>query len=403
MAPDLPALVTRARAGDPTARDALARHLLPRVLPWVARLGGLGVDREEAAHDVLLTVLRRLDTLEGVDRIEPWTFGITRGVVAWHRRRAWVRRWTGRTPPDTPDPRPRRRDRSRRAPRRRAAPTRPRPLDRLGRRRARRRRAPRPRAPPLPFPRCGARGRCRPLPPPRPHAPARRRGPPRRHGRRTHDHLEIWKGRLSVLHRRSPSLGDARSARRTAGRPCLRDAGRARHHRDNERGDVQLACAAADRAADTAAPPNATPADPNELRPPAFPAPAHLPAGETRTCPPTTAAGLLGRARALQRAGADPLPAVDAGLAAGPDAAVRDELVSLLLDIQLQQGDLPGALRTAEAHLKTGGAQRRDALLTLAARLAARLHGCEAATPWLAELGPASGALAAELGCTRIE
>jgi hypothetical protein len=168
-------------------------------------------------------------------------------------------------------------------------------------------------------------------------------------------------------------------------------------------GDVQLACAAADRAADTAAPPNATPADPNELRPPAFPAPAHLPAGETRTCPPTTAAGLLGRARALQRAGADPLPAVDAGLAAGPDAAVRDELVSLLLDIQLQQGDLPGALRTAEAHLKTGGAQRRDALLTLAARLAARLHGCEAATPWLAELGPASGALAAELGCTRIE
>lgn len=103
--PNLPELIAAARAGDARARDGLARHLLPRVLGWVGRLGGIGVDREEAAHDVLLVVLRRLDELDGAERLEAWTFGVTRRVAAAHRRRAWLRRWTGRPPPDLADPR----------------------------------------------------------------------------------------------------------------------------------------------------------------------------------------------------------------------------------------------------------------------------------------------------------
>lgn len=99
-------LVTRARSGDPDARDALVRALLPTVLPWVARLGGPRIDREEAAHDVLLTVLRRLPDLEGDDRLLPWLFGITRKIVASHRRRAWLRRWVPGIVAERADPTP---------------------------------------------------------------------------------------------------------------------------------------------------------------------------------------------------------------------------------------------------------------------------------------------------------
>lgn len=76
----------------------------PAVLGWCRRLGGPRVDPDDAAQDVLLTAWRRLDALREVEAFESWLYGITRRVLAAHRRRAWVRRWTAGVVPDTADP-----------------------------------------------------------------------------------------------------------------------------------------------------------------------------------------------------------------------------------------------------------------------------------------------------------
>lgn len=86
----------------PHDADALARQLLPVVLGWCHRLGGRGVDPEEAAHDILLTVIKRADDRDAAVPIDVFAWGVTRRVLANHRRRAWWRRWLG-APADLPD------------------------------------------------------------------------------------------------------------------------------------------------------------------------------------------------------------------------------------------------------------------------------------------------------------
>lgn len=88
-------------APDPerAARDALFDRWLPEVLRWCTRMGGPRVDPEDAAHDIMITVLTKHHTLRNPDDLPAWIFGITRRVLAWHRRKAWVRRWVpGATP-----------------------------------------------------------------------------------------------------------------------------------------------------------------------------------------------------------------------------------------------------------------------------------------------------------------
>jgi RNA polymerase sigma-70 factor (ECF subfamily) len=76
----------------------------PSVLAWCRRLGGPKVDADDAAQDVLLTAWRRLDTLQDEGAFDAWLYGITRRVLAAHRRRAWVRRWTPGATPEAIDP-----------------------------------------------------------------------------------------------------------------------------------------------------------------------------------------------------------------------------------------------------------------------------------------------------------
>jgi len=79
--------------GKAAAREALLERWLPPVLDWCVRLGGPKIDSEDAAHDVLIVVLTRLDTLEDPLRFRSWLFSVTRKVIDRHRRRAWIRRW----------------------------------------------------------------------------------------------------------------------------------------------------------------------------------------------------------------------------------------------------------------------------------------------------------------------
>lgn len=93
MFAEAPALLLAAQAGDPVALDALVRGCAPAVLRWCRRLGGPRVDADDAAQDVLVILFRQIGRVEGAGALGPWVFGVTRRVLADHRRRAWVARW----------------------------------------------------------------------------------------------------------------------------------------------------------------------------------------------------------------------------------------------------------------------------------------------------------------------
>lgn len=120
-----------------------------------------------------------------------------------------------------------------------------------------------------------------------------------------------------------------------------------------------------------------------------------LGAGETRTCLPTNASGLLGRARALAERGApagDVLAAAEAGLAAAPSGLVQGELALVRVEALGRLGRSAEALAAAGEALAAPGARTED-LRRLAARHALASSGCDAALPHLAALaaGPATG------------
>ncbi|MCA9572461.1 MAG: sigma-70 family RNA polymerase sigma factor [Myxococcales bacterium] len=98
-----PSLVTRALDGDPRAVDQLARAWLPHVYRWCQRLGGPRIDCEDAAHEALITMCRRLDTVRSAEQFPAWLYGICKRIIANHRRRAWLRSWVGAPVTDTPD------------------------------------------------------------------------------------------------------------------------------------------------------------------------------------------------------------------------------------------------------------------------------------------------------------
>jgi RNA polymerase sigma-70 factor (ECF subfamily) len=96
-------LVESACRGDHRARERLMDSCLPTVLGWCLRLGGPKVDAEDAAHDVCVVVLTKLDALRDSEAFASWVYGVTRRILAKHRRRAWVQRWTGSSVPDVAD------------------------------------------------------------------------------------------------------------------------------------------------------------------------------------------------------------------------------------------------------------------------------------------------------------
>ncbi len=106
MSPPNPSVDTLRQAADGSVRaqEQLFDAWLPVVLRWCARLGGPKVDYEDAAHDVFIVVLRRLDSLEQPDRFSSWLYGITRRVLRKHRTRAWVQRWSGSEMREVGDP-----------------------------------------------------------------------------------------------------------------------------------------------------------------------------------------------------------------------------------------------------------------------------------------------------------
>jgi ferric-dicitrate binding protein FerR (iron transport regulator) len=114
----------------------------------------------------------------------------------------------------------------------------------------------------------------------------------------------------------------------------------------------------------------------------------YLTAGQTSTCWPTSAGGLLGRARALDT-GAAPAEAVletiDAGLAQGKGTGpIHDELTVLRIQKLQAAGRPDDALPAARAYLAAGSALRRGEVARLGAELLDDDSSCEDATGILA-------------------
>ena len=88
-----PSFAAAAMAGDDAAVDRLAAAWLHHVYHWCHRFGGPGIDAEDAAHEVLIVMCRKIGTVRSAEQFPSWLYGTTKKVVANHRRRAWLRRW----------------------------------------------------------------------------------------------------------------------------------------------------------------------------------------------------------------------------------------------------------------------------------------------------------------------
>jgi ferric-dicitrate binding protein FerR (iron transport regulator) len=118
-----------------------------------------------------------------------------------------------------------------------------------------------------------------------------------------------------------------------------------------------------------------------------------LGAGEHTTCLPTTAHGMLARARALQDQGASQdllLTTASVALERHPEPSlVNNELQLVRIEALYSLGRESHALERAGAYLDSDAELRRDGVLTLATRLAWSTGGCDAASPWLEQLAVA--------------
>ncbi len=93
MPTPLPSVV--AVAPGQTREDVLVAAWLPVVLTWCHRLGGPRIDAEDAAQDILVTLLARIEDLRDPAALRSFVFGITRRTLGARRRQAWLKRWVG--------------------------------------------------------------------------------------------------------------------------------------------------------------------------------------------------------------------------------------------------------------------------------------------------------------------
>jgi RNA polymerase sigma-70 factor (ECF subfamily) len=79
--------------GQRSLLETLYREHAAIVKRWALRLGGPGIDVEDAVHEVFLVVHRRLPEFRGDARITTWLYSITSKVVHKQVRKQRTRRW----------------------------------------------------------------------------------------------------------------------------------------------------------------------------------------------------------------------------------------------------------------------------------------------------------------------
>lgn len=81
----------RSQPAPLTLEDVYRDHF-DFVFRQASRLGGPGIDAEDAAQEVFMVVARKLETFDSTSLITTWLYGITLNVVRSLRRRARIRR-----------------------------------------------------------------------------------------------------------------------------------------------------------------------------------------------------------------------------------------------------------------------------------------------------------------------
>jgi RNA polymerase sigma-70 factor (ECF subfamily) len=79
-------------APAPLTLEDVYRDHFDFVFRQASRLGGPGIDAEDAAQEVFMVVARKLDTFDSTSLVTTWLYGITLNVVRSLRRRARIRR-----------------------------------------------------------------------------------------------------------------------------------------------------------------------------------------------------------------------------------------------------------------------------------------------------------------------
>ena len=87
--------------GERAALDDVVKEAIPHVYQWCARLGGPRIDSEDAAHEVMMILCRKIHVVNHPKQLPSWLFATSRRVVANHRRRGWLKRWVGAPVGDT--------------------------------------------------------------------------------------------------------------------------------------------------------------------------------------------------------------------------------------------------------------------------------------------------------------
>jgi len=86
-------LLAAASGGDREARSQLIREIAPMVLGWCLHLAYGRVDPEDAAHDVLVSVLDHLGSVRDPEAFPAWVWRITSREVVRQARAARLRAW----------------------------------------------------------------------------------------------------------------------------------------------------------------------------------------------------------------------------------------------------------------------------------------------------------------------
>src|SRR6476469_8563918 len=76
----------------PLTLEDVYRDHFDFVFRQAARLGGPGIDAEDAAQEVFMVVARKLETFDATSLVTTWLYGITLNVVRSQRRSARIRR-----------------------------------------------------------------------------------------------------------------------------------------------------------------------------------------------------------------------------------------------------------------------------------------------------------------------
>jgi RNA polymerase sigma-70 factor (ECF subfamily) len=74
-------LVAKARRGDPEALKGLVEYAYPVVRRWALVQTGEPADADDLTQDVLIRMIRRLETFQGDARFDTWLYAMTRNAA----------------------------------------------------------------------------------------------------------------------------------------------------------------------------------------------------------------------------------------------------------------------------------------------------------------------------------